>query len=274
MGLFDSIAKVAAGNSKGYSKAGDPLGLFPDQDTAGIMPNRPGQTDIWRGSQGYLQDAYELKGQGANLPGLEGKLNNINLNTQGLEEIRKRALATGPSAWADIAGKQQALEEANLRDKAASGEAGARSEALSSLASKGGLSTGSRERLATSGARNYANSLQEIARGGAQSRLGISAQDESNKLNLLQQLPGMEVQSLQPEFQKTSLWADQSNRDRDYQTNVDKYNVDNRLGAVAAKDAANLSEYQEKMRTYAAAKSADALANSSKDKGGGKGGGK
>lgn len=253
------------------------LGDHPDpQDTAGVRPDYPGYTPLLD-PNGQLKSPYMLKGQGnvgftSNLSELDKRLNADQLNTQGLEEIRKRALSTGPSEWANLMTQQQGLEENKARQNAGEQEASARSEALSGLASKGGLSSGARERLATAGANNYAKSLQDVGLQGQQQRLGIGVQDQANQLQLLQGLPGMELAKTGQDIQKTGMWSglanDESGRkqaldlsNRDYTTGVDQFNLKNTLGEVGRNDQLNMDAYKEKMAGYAAAKSSDALAN-------------
>lgn len=263
------------------------FGDDPMQDTAGARPDWANPQDIQRGSQGYLAAPYELQKQGdvgftGSLAELNDKLSGINLNKDALESLRARGLAApGTSDWEKLQYQKQGADELTQREGASRSNAGATSDAFSQIASKGGLSSGARERLAAGGAKNYAQSLQDVARAGAGQRTDIGIAGENQRLDILKALPGMEVQALSPEFQKTGMWADLANNEntrkqaldlgnRDYSTNVDKYNVDNRLAEVKRQDDAKMAKYTEDMRAYAAAKSSDALANAPQK--GGKGG--
>ena len=252
--------------------------MTPTEDPRPAIPEAFSTLD----ENGNLKSQYKLGARGdvafaSNLKELNDRLSGINLNKEGLEAIRKRALTQGPSEWQNLMLQKQGLEESGLRDRAGNQEASARSGAYSQLAAKGGLSTGARERLARSGAEGLAQTMQDISRGGAESRLGIATEDERQKLDLLKGLPGMEVQALQPEFEKTRMWGtladSESGRkqnldlaNRAYGTSIDQFNIANTLGEVGRKDANRLGEYQEKMKAYAAEKQAQATAAS----GGGK----
>lgn len=262
--------------------------LTQEASAAGMMtpsaPSAPEREKITNllDEAGNLKSQYRLNARpdvafASNLKELNDKLSGINLNTQGLEAIRKRALTQGPSEWQNLMLQRQALEESGQRDRAGNQEASARSGAYSQLAAKGGLSTGARERLARSGAEGLAQTMQDISRGGTSDRLGIATEDEKQKLALLSQLPGMEVQALQPEFEKTRMWGTLADSEagrkqnldlanRNYGSSVDQFNLVNTLGEVGRQDQSRLNEYQEKMKTYAAEQQAKATAAS----GGGK----
>lgn len=291
------MAIFGSGGFFGSSRIPDPTGmdlnaqltnklLFDEpgpQDTAGVRPQWQNPTNILDWS-GRVADEYKLRGKGdvgwsSNLEALDKRLQGINLNKEGLEAIRKRSLTAGPSEWAALMEQKQRLEEGAAKEEAGAREASSRSESFSDLARKGGLSSGARERLATSGSRNYAKSLQDIAREGQAARLGISTEDERQKLDLLKGLPGMEVNALNPEFEKASAWSNLANSEavrkqnldianRDYATGLEKYNLENTLKALGEQDQARMSKYEQDMKAYAAAKQADATANSGKDKGG------
>src|SRR3990167_8553090 len=84
---------------------------------------------------------------GSILPGLEGKLSGINLNKQGLEAFRKRALSEDESSYAKMARQKLGLEKADRLDTAKREAASGVSSATSGLAMRGGASAGARERL-------------------------------------------------------------------------------------------------------------------------------
>jgi hypothetical protein len=116
---------------------------------------------------------------------LNNDLSGIQLNKQALEELRKRGLSEGPSAWANLAEQKQRVEEATNRDRAATQAASANESARSDMAASGGLSAGARERLARNSQRDLAATRQDVARGGSQDRLGINLADEEQKLGIL-----------------------------------------------------------------------------------------
>lgn len=227
---------------------------------------------------GNLKSQYQLQarpdvGYQSQIGELDKRLGNINLNTQGLQKVREYATGSGPSAWGKLMEEQQRMGEQDRRNQAAASSASAQSGAFSQLASKGGLSSGARERLAQQGGRNLSASQQDIARQGQEQRIGIGGQDEAQRLQLLSQLPGMEVQALQPEFQKTSMWGNLANaeankasdlalQNRAYSTDVEKLNKLGALQENARLDQSNLGAYSEAMKAYAANQQAKATAAS------------
>lgn len=245
------------------------------------MPAYPDITNLLD-PNGNLKSNYALAAQGdvgftSNINDLQNRLNGIQLNKQGLEAIRKRALTEGPSDWEKLALQKQKLEEGTALDNAAAQSRSGLSSSYSDMARRGGLSTGARERLARAGSRDLLQQRQQTARTGMGQRLDISTAGENQRLDLLKQLPGMEVQALQPEIQKTSMWqnmaqdeaARKQNLDlanRQYSTDVNKFNLANVMGEVGRQDAAKLAQYQEKMKAYIGDKQAEATKNS----GGGK----
>lgn len=227
---------------------------------------------------GLLKKQFNLSalpaiGMTSNLDELKSRLGGINLNTQGLEAIRSRALQTGMSPWANMMMERQGVEEAGARDTTTKSNARAGVEAMNDLAMRGGLSGGARERLALQTKRGGEEALQGVARQGMLDRLGIQTTDEDKKTQMLMQLPGMEVQALQPELQKTSMWqsladsesgrkADLDIKNRAYQSEIEKINIANALGEKKAADEDRLRRYEEQMKTWAANKQAEATANS------------
>ena len=253
-------------------------GSQPAEDPRPAIPEAMQTLD----EAGNLKSQYKLTARPdvafrSNMKGLEDKLAGINLDKRGLEAIRGRALTQGPSEWQNLMLQKQGLEESGQRDRAGNQEASARSGAYSQLAAKGGLSTGARERLARSGAEGLAQTMQDISRGGSESRLGIATEDERQKLDLLKNLPGMEIAALQPEFEKTKMWGTLADSEagrgqnldlanRQYGTGVEQFNLANALNEIGRKDANALGAYQEKMKGYAAEQQSKATAAS----GGGK----
>lgn len=233
--------------------------------------------------------------QTSSLPGLTNRLDGINLNTQGLQEIRNRATTQGTSTWGNLMLQQQQQEQSNAADSAASSSAGAAANSRSQLAMRGGLSGGAGERMSRFASRDAARAQQQVANQGITDRLGIRTKDEEQRLGLLTQLPGMEVNALQPELQKADMWSKvaQSDNDqaaklglanRDFEFNRQKYNTDNSLNTDKfnignAMDAGkynigndfaenkqktdfDLKRYEEQMKAWAAEKQAEATRNS------------
>jgi len=284
MGLFDSIGSVLGGGLLGGVTGilpGAILGgkvqeeLTPRQlQLLGLRPEYALPETLRDPNTGLLQSQYQLSpgadiGFESLMPELQGQLGNIQLDKRGLEAIRERALGQGMSPWARLQLQQQAQEEAGARDLATRQSAGAQAQARADLASRGGLGAGARERLARQGQQDLLRQRAELARGGIGQRLGIGQMDEQQRTQLLSSLPGMEVQALQPEFQKTGAWqqlasteqgrrleTDQLNRAA--QAQAQQFNIQQALQEKAKQDAASLAKYQEEMRGYGAEKTAQA----------------
>lgn len=228
---------------------------------------------------GNLKPQYRLYAQpdivySSNIDELQKQLGGIQLDKQGLNKIKERAFSTAPSQWAQLMEQKQRLMESGNLDAASEGAQSATSSALSGLASHGGLSSGARERVGTIGARDLAMAQQNVRREGQKERLGISTADEEQRLDLLKQIPGYEVQALEPELKKTSLWssmagdesrakADLGLKNREYSTGIDKLNKEAAISENARLDSGSLAAYQEQMKKYAAEKQAQATAASS-----------
>lgn len=115
------------------------------------------------------------------------------LDNRALDSLHTYALSEGPSPWLKIAEEKQKADEAAQLDLTAKQGAGAMAEARDALAMRGGLSGGSAENLA---ARNMDATLlgQQSVRGqGATQRLGLAMDDENRKMNILQNLPGQNL---------------------------------------------------------------------------------
>lgn len=180
----------------------------------------------------------------------------IQMDMRGLEAFRERALGQGPSSWAQAAQQQQGLEEAGLRSRFGQQAGSAAAQARAGLASRQGLSRGAAERLAGQSARDQMMGMQNIAQQGALQRGNIGLQDEQMRMQALSQLPGMEIQALQPQFQ---------NRQTNLQTQ--QFNIQNAIQENMAKRAQQQAEYSEKMRAWAGERQGEAMRESG---GGGK----
>ncbi len=207
-------------------------------------PDAPGQP--------VYQTGYDPSTMGTANP-LQTQLNGINLNTQGLDAFRQQALRTGPSQWAGLATQQQGLEEKNAREGAQRDAAGQTAQAQGQMAMRGGITSGSRERLATEGARNQLNMTQGIARQGSQNRLQIGVNDEQNRIEQLGMLPGMENTALQPGFQKAQMMQ-----------GANQFDVGQSTQEMGNKNAFNAGTYNSQMGGWAANKASGAIANSGK----------
>ena len=196
-------------------------------------------------------------------------------DTQALDAMRDRALATGDSPWLKMQVEKQQLGELDSRDRAASQALGSNAVARSQLAMKGGLGGGASERMAKAGARDL-NALQQgIGRQGQLDRMGLNIADDQTKTQLLGQTAGLDLahgaqgQDMAKFNIGTKLGADQFNSTGNFNASTfnagmdqdtAKYNQSNELGALAGLNEFNMAKYTEDMKGYAAGKQGDAMA--------------
>jgi hypothetical protein len=213
-----------------------------------------------------LKSEYMLNTPESNLAKLEQMLAGINLDTRGLEALRTEGLrAPGTeSAWATLAKQAQGLEEQKQMDTAARTGASQTASAFSNLARRGGVSAGARERIASGGALAQLRGRQEIAGEGSKARATIGLQDEGNRLDILKQLPGMEIAALQPAMAKTNAWTDLADRESGRKFDANRFNVTNLIGERDKKADYEMAKYGETMKAWAADRTATAQENSGK----------
>jgi hypothetical protein len=201
----------------------------------------------------------DMNGNLLNQFSLTGKLgDDVNLNTQGMDAIRGRALSTEQSPWAKMATDKLAIEEQNAADKANRQGAAAQNQAYNELASRGGLSGGQRERLAMQGQRGLFQANQDIKNQGLLNRLNVNLQDQQSKDQMLMQLPGMDMNKAN---------FDQSQRA--YRNTAQDLDIQRGMKDVTGLNAFNAGAYTDEMQAWGAAKSADAQAKAARSSGGG-----
>jgi hypothetical protein len=190
------------------------------------------------------------------------------LNTDTLDTIKSRATGAGPSQSAQYLLDKQGLDQQSALDQIIKSGGAAGAAARGALARSGGLSAGARARLAAKQMRNDFTGRQQLTRQGQADRLGILANDENQKLDLLKMLPGAETQraGAYGTFANTEA-ARQQQLDlsnRDYRSDVDKTNLASRIQNTKGLNDYNQKLYEERMKGYAANRSADATENSGK----------
>src|SRR5882724_3452674 len=139
---------------------------------------------------------------------LQNSLNAIPVDMTAIQAYRNEALRKGPSAWANLSKVSSSAQQANQREAALRESNSQTAGEMDKLASSGGLSSGARERAAEGGAKNYMNMSQDLTRQGNLNDLQIGINDETNRVQELGALPGMENQSIQPLFQKSKIITD------------------------------------------------------------------
>ena len=165
----------------------------------------------------------------------------------GLNKYRQEAMRSGPSAWAQMTGKNIGMQAAAAREKGAKDIAGQQATAAGQLAMRGGLQSGARERMAKGAAKGMLDMQQDIARQEMGNRLQAGINDEQNRISQLGALPGMDV-SMAGAKRQAALTGVQG-READ---------INRRLEEQARLNAYNMAKYQADIGMWAAGKQADA----------------
>lgn len=203
---------------------------------AAKKPKRPDYSPVWTEEDTLTPFIDEEIGR-IDLSNLEGSM----------DRYRAEAMRTGPSAWARLAEQAQLQEALQARDRAAGLARGTEAAARSSLAMRGGLSSGARERVARDSARNVMAMDQDVSRSLAANKLQIGMNDEANRLAMLGQLPGMEAEALKPGM----LLAEARLKGR-------QFDLQNRLAERDRVNAWEMDVYREQGKHYAADRGARA----------------
>lgn len=212
---------------------------------------------------GNVRDQYKL-GFDSIMPQVNQQMGNIDFSTEGLQALRQKALQQGPSPWLQLQQQQLGNQLSQSKDDASSQNASANANAMSQLARSGGLSSGASERTAKSGAQSLNQQQQQIARQGITSGLDLQIQDENNKNALLSALPGQEAQAFAPQFQMANANLGQLGKEQALQMQADQSNIGTGLNELTQKRAFDLDQYQEKMKAWAADRTAQAQENAGK----------
>jgi hypothetical protein len=216
------------------------------------MAAQPGYDIYGRPLRPNYVPTYDPKTQSI-FPFAMERTSGINPDTRGIEQFRKEALRSGPSQYAMLANKMQGELTADARDRAAREGASGTAGAMNALAMRGGVTSGARERIAKSGAENVMSMNQNIAGQDAQNRIQIASNDEQNRMSRLGQLPAMEIAAVAPQFEKARMEIGARGQD-----------IGREVGEKQTKNLFDMTTYQEGMKSWAAARQANATANSGK----------
>lgn len=200
-------------------------------------PVRPEFQSLIDPATGLLKKEYQMQ---------VGQLDPSKL--EGYQATKKEAMRTGPSAWAQLQLQQQEMERQAQMEKAAVQAGSGAAMARSGIAMRGGLSSGSRERIATSSARDLLNARQGVGRAAASNKLNLMSTDEQNRLGMLKDFTGQETG-----LQKYNL--DMGNKQNEF-------NISKALEEKRAKDVDTFGKYSEELKKWASGKQATATANS------------
>jgi hypothetical protein len=196
--------------------------------------------------------------QGAYNPatmGMEDAVNahlaGIDMNTQGLDKFRQEATRTGPSAWASLMKSKGDLEAADAQGKLGRQINAQGARAASQLAMRGGVSTGARERIARQGEQNYLDMGQDTRRQNQINQMQVGVNDESNRIQQLGMLPGMEAQAANFGLDKAKLWGQGR-----------QFDIENQVKEGQSRNQFNMDRYHENMAGWAGNQQANAIAQS------------
>lgn len=268
------------------AKVFDPINIFggsskkpADLGPAPVNPGDPTFNSIL-GSDGkllqqYLLQAFPDVNFSSNIDELKQQLSQISANPDALNKLRAIGLSDDSSPWAKLQLQQETADRGQNMDNAAALSDSGLAKGFSALSTHGGATAGQRASLAKQSAKDLMTGRQQVNFAGDTARNKIMSTDESNKMDILKALPGMEVQALQPELQKTSLWSNMADSEaarkqaldltnRAYQTDVQKTNIGNTLSGVNALNAFDMDKYKTKMADYSAYRTAVATQNSGK----------
>ena len=155
-----------------------------------------------------------------------------------LNMYAQQAERTGPSTWAQMSDAQQNQLAANANDQATARGNSATADTEARLAQSGGLSSGARERAAEGGQKDTTAAIQNNQKQNSMNQMQVGVNDESNRISQLGQLPGMELQSLQPFEMDVNNTMNAANSANTYNANQQQmYNQ-----AVAAKQQSDATE--------------------------------
>jgi len=145
------------------------------------------------GNDGLVRSAGGLNRYGEARPdyiqmrGANGGLNDQFKQSMGSagQAILDKGLAKGDSPWATA--QRQMIEQQRLQGmgNAAQQNAAQQAQARSMMGMRGGVGSGASERMSQAGARNLMNANQGFGRQAAMGNLGVSAQDEQMKNQML-----------------------------------------------------------------------------------------
>lgn len=167
-----------------------------------------------------------------------------NQNHKGYDAFAEQAMRKGPSDWLNMSLNKNALEGQTQREQAGRQINASTQGQMDQLASRGGLSSGARERATQGGANNLLNMTQDIRRQGNLNNLGLNIQDQSNRLNMLGQVPGMEQGRI-------NAWGTAKQND-----------IANQLGETGRQNDYNMGIWNSNNQVRAAQMQAQATANS------------
>lgn len=165
---------------------------------------------------------------------------NSKYDPSGLAKFKGEAMRSGPSTWAGLAKQSNLANVANEKETSARSANAATAQAMDVIAARGGLSSGARERAATEGAKNALAMGQDISRQGDLNNLQIGMNDESNRIQQLSMLPGMQQS-------EAGMYTQAKGGD-----------ISNQIAEINRRNQYNQNVYNQQMQGWAANQQANA----------------
>lgn len=247
-----------------------------DKNGKPIRPDYISATD----AKGNLQKPYSVTDKLQKIgdvksivPELDKRLAGVNQDTSGIDALKAEGLRTGPSAWLNNEmARNQAEEQYQLGDIGSAG-AKAAADARSQLASRGGLSSGASERMASSSGKDIMAQQQNLRRNADLGRMSLSSQDELNRMQAISQLTPAQQAAAQFQLTKAGIpiqqLAAEQGMNRSGQVgnittanNGVQFDATNALKSLGGNNDYNSTTYGQDMGAWAAGKTADAMAAS------------
>lgn len=268
----DQAKKNKQGQARLQDEINDMMGTRPKgfsmtRDGGKLKDNFKGNVANYNSNLGQLDQRLNGIGDvnaGANFGDAQG----------GINYLQDQAYSEGPSTWANSQFEFQNLQDQGAREDLSKNADRSKASAYSQLAMRGGLDSGARERLAESFGNNLTDQQQMQGRNNQMAMLGIKSQDESNKMNLARDLPGMNLQmdqystglqdqNRQADFAKVNAWGSmadgESSKKFAAENNMEQFNKGNAMNAVNTQNNRELDGWNSQMSAFAAGKSGDAM---------------
>lgn len=128
-----------------------------------------------------------------------------NLNTDPLHNLEAFANGRGDSPWAKAQLDALQTSQGQAMGAAQTNANAANAGAIDSAGSHGGLTSGMAANAANQGANRTAMAGQDVIGKGLAQQGQIRSTDAQNRITAMNNLPGMEVQSTQPDLQAASI---------------------------------------------------------------------
>ena len=167
----------------------------------------------------------------------------------GLDEMKERANGT---AWEDAMMQQADLSALGQKEQAFGAMQGQLAGARTQMQMRGGMGGGARERLAASGAQAVADQQAAIGRQTQLAKLGIGAQAQDRRDNMLGAYQGAQASHLGQQMSADTYTAGQKLGHKKSQLGWD-------AGMMESDNAQKTDIWKTKMKQYGADETADAI---------------